>query len=483
MTYSQQPTQTVAPTGAPEVIPNYSTGFQSEPGEVTDYASLILSLLLAERAPEAQTVWLSALSQKSASQQQNSTIELLQFLVTTAEQYEQSANWKNAWLIRSYVAKLLPDDINNSLILTRISMELNIFEQEGRQFLALVTRSLVAPQGFERVNLNLLEGVLQKLAVLHPFHELLDICFLNNQSIRQNPRFDALRNQVAIAHNNLGLVFHQQGSLDQAFGAFRRCLEVQASINPTHISKILLNLGITAAQKQQFQSAETFFKQAVELDSNNTDAAIRLADIRYKLHTAVKGYTFTSDWFSFNIPTWQIYLQQFINQPNLTVLEIGSWEGRSTCWLLENVLTHPSATITCVDTFEGSFEHQSYDPDYIKSLEDRFDFNIQRSGASEKVKKIVGSSHQVLKGLPANTYDFIYIDGSHLACDVLIDAVLSWPLVKVQGLLVFDDYDFRFPNQPNQNTQIGIDAFVSSFSPKIEIIHKGHQLILRKLAE
>lgn len=482
MTHSQQPTQPVAPTGAREVMPNYAAGIQAETVEVTDHTSLILALLLAERAPEAQSVWLSVLSQQSASQQQNSTLELIQFLAITAEQYEQNANWKNAWLIRSYVAQLLPNDINNSLILIRLSIELKIFEQEGRQFLTSATHSLAFAQGFEQVNLNLLEGVLQKLAVIHPFHELFDICFLND-NIRQNSKFDAIRNQVAIAHNNLGLVFHQQGSLDQAFEEFRRCLEIQASISPVYLSKIFLNLGVTSAQKQQFQAAETYLKQAVELDANNADAARRLVDARYKLHTAAKRYTFTSDWFSFNIPTWQVHLQQFVGQPNLTVLEIGSWEGRSTCWLLENVLTHPSATITCVDTFEGSFEHQAYDPDYIKSLEDRFDFNIQRSGASEKVQKIVGSSHQVLKSLPLNTYDFIYIDGSHLACDVLIDAVLSWPLVKVKGLLVFDDYDFRFPNQPNQNTQIGIDAFVSSFSPKIEIIHKGHQLILRKLAE
>ncbi|MBW4487050.1 MAG: class I SAM-dependent methyltransferase [Trichocoleus desertorum ATA4-8-CV12] len=482
MTHSQQPTQPVAPTGTREVMPNYAAEIQSEPVEVTDHTSLILALLLAERAPEAQNVWLSALAQQNASQQQNRIVELLQFLATTAEQYEQNANWKNAWLVRSYIAKLLPNDINNSLILIRLSIELKIFEPEGRQFLASATHSLAFTQGFEQVNLNLLEGVLQKLAVIHPFHELFDVCFVNDK-IRQNPKFALLRNQIAIAHNNLGLVFHQQGSLDQAFGAFHRCLEIQASINPIHLSKIFLNLGVTSAQKQQFQQAETYLKQAVELDANNADAARRLVDARYKLHTAAKSYTFTSDWFSFNIPTWKVHLQQFVGQPNLTCLEIGSWEGRSTCWLLENALTHPSATITCVDTFEGSFEHQSYDPDYIKSLEDRFDFNIQQSGASEKVKKAVGSSHQVLKRLPSNTYDFIYIDGSHLACDVLIDAVLSWALVKVQGLLVFDDYDFKFPDNPNQNTKIGIDAFINSFLPKLEITHKGHQLILKKIAE
>jgi hypothetical protein len=31
-------------------------------------------------------------------------------------------------------------------------------------------------------------------------------------------------------------------------------------------------------------------------------------------------------------------------------------------------------------------------------------------------------------------------DGSHRARDVLEDAVLSWPLLKVGGIMLFDDY-------------------------------------------
>src|SRR6476646_8873153 len=196
---SQQPTKTVAPTGADSAMPDHSVGVPADSVAVTDHTALILALVLAERAPEAQNVWLSVLAQQSASQQQTSTIELLQFLATTSEQYEQNSNWKNAWLIRSYIAKLLPDDINNSLILIRLSIELKIFEQEGRQFLASVTRSLATSPSFASVNLNLLGGVLQKLTVIQPFHELFDICF-NNPTIRQNSSFDLLRNQVAIAY-------------------------------------------------------------------------------------------------------------------------------------------------------------------------------------------------------------------------------------------------------------------------------------------
>ena len=36
-------------------------------------------------------------------------------------------------------------------------------------------------------------------------------------------------------------------------------------------------------------------------------------------------------------------------------------------------------------------------------------------------------------------YDIIYIDGSHEARDVLEDAVLAYRLLKIGGLLIFDD--------------------------------------------
>ena len=41
---------------------------------------------------------------------------------------------------------------------------------------------------------------------------------------------------------------------------------------------------------------------------------------------------FTTDWFSNNIPNWDIVLQDHKHQPNLNFLEVGCWEGRTTNW-------------------------------------------------------------------------------------------------------------------------------------------------------
>lgn len=197
----------------------------------------------------------------------------------------------------------------------------------------------------------------------------------------------------------------------------------------------------------------------------------------------VKGYKFTDDWFSQNLPIWEQYLMHLVNKPEINILEIGSWEGMSACWLLDNILTHESSRITCIDTFEGSIEHKlEYNDSYIKSVEEKFDFNISQTKVPEKVTKILGRSEDVMRRLPLNNYDMLYIDGSHLASDALTDAVLGWRLVKVGGLIVFDDYDFKFPNgvDAGQDTKIGIDAFLKAFWKKVNILDQGHQVIVEK---
>src|SRR5204863_204936 len=75
-------------------------------------------------------------------------------------------------------------------------------------------------------------------------------------------------------------------------------------------------------------------------------------------------------------------------------LEVGVFEGRSTVWLLEHVLTHPEATLTWVDTFAGGADHAGMD---LRGLEQRFRANTAQFGA--KASGHVGRSQDVLRGL------------------------------------------------------------------------------------
>ena len=61
----------------------------------------------------------------------------------------------------------------------------------------------------------------------------------------------------------------------------------------------------------------------------------------------MKNYNYTVDWFGGGEDLKQII--KFDSESELHILEIGSFEGRSTIWFLENLLKNPKSTITCVD--------------------------------------------------------------------------------------------------------------------------------------
>jgi predicted O-methyltransferase YrrM len=99
----------------------------------------------------------------------------------------------------------------------------------------------------------------------------------------------------------------------------------------------------------------------------------------------------------------------------------------------------------------------------------------------DKVNVIKGRSQIELKILPINSFDIIYIDGSHVAKDVLIDAVYSWQPLKLGGIMIFDDYKYGPKLAVESKPQIAIDSFMAVFSGHIEVIFRGYQVILKKV--
>lgn len=185
-------------------------------------------------------------------------------------------------------------------------------------------------------------------------------------------------------------------------------------------------------------------------------------------------YEITNDCFSFRIPQWRHDLARFAGAPNLRFLEIGSFEGYSACWLLDNILTHSSSHLVCIDTFEDECARFLYD------------LNISRTKASHRVTKRVGLSEDQLVKLEKNSFDFIYVDGSHQQVNVLQDGVLAWRLLKNGGLMTFDDYQIAehpidILLQGKDRPEVGINAFLTVFEGRYCLIHSGYQVTIQQL--
>lgn len=198
--------------------------------------------------------------------------------------------------------------------------------------------------------------------------------------------------------------------------------------------------------------------------------------------------TFTSDWFSPHIPVWETVLSDMRGKPHLHFLEIGSYEGRSACWLLTHILTHETAYLTCIDIFHLSDEsietstRLNLSMPTGEEIEKRFDANIESIHALHKVIKLKGKSRELLRTLPLRHFDCAYIDGSHTSSSALSDGMLAFDLLKAGGLLIFDDYKWNcFPEAPLKNPRAGIDAFLTFFKDEYRIIHNDYQIIIQKI--
>jgi len=192
------------------------------------------------------------------------------------------------------------------------------------------------------------------------------------------------------------------------------------------------------------------------------------------------GKDFTADWTSWHFANWAQILQPFRDVP-VRILEIGSWEGRSALFFLNYLV---NSRMVCVDTFGGNIEHHRnlYFAALVPETERKFDANTAEFAA--RIEKHKGPSSDVLPqlGIASRRFDIAYIDGSHRAADVYSDAVLTWPMVVANGVVIFDDYEFDQMEEEIERPKLGIDAFLKAIDAQYRLIHKNYQVVIEKTA-
>ena len=190
------------------------------------------------------------------------------------------------------------------------------------------------------------------------------------------------------------------------------------------------------------------------------------------------GKEFSVDWTSHHLAVWlPIFLP--LRDRVRDVLEIGSWEGRSSVFFLE---FFPDCNLTCIDTFAGGPTCLPLPEGrvQVEHCEHRFDANL--APYAERVRKIKGRSARELDrlGERGEKFDLIYIDGEHLRDDVLIDSVMAWHLLRPDGILVWDDYAWGLDLPADRRPQQAIDAALSLYAGEYVELHRDYQVIIRR---
>ena len=180
------------------------------------------------------------------------------------------------------------------------------------------------------------------------------------------------------------------------------------------------------------------------------------------------NYFFTVDIFSHRIEVWTEHLQSLSAAENIKTLEVGFYQGMSACWLLDTILTHQTAQLTCVD--------QNYAP--------KLKANIAKTGAESKVNFLKGDTLTLLPSCTPDSFDLINLqDRCKLIDHSEKTAELAWKLLKSSGLMIFNYYGWRNPGNEQENPKVGIDRFLDSVKGQWQPVYQSpqtFQLIVRK---
>lgn len=210
-------------------------------------------------------------------------------------------------------------------------------------------------------------------------------------------------------------------------------------------------------------------------------AAKHVAEVRAAFEALAAQGQFKELFFDITDMTtvhWCVTFSRIFNRADpVRILEVGSWEGRSTLFLLTYFT---QGHLTAVDTWAGSDEYQYNATQDLRDLEARFDGNL--TPFVERLTKRKGSSLHVLPQLldEQQKFDVVYVDGSHVADDVFTDGITAWRLLKQGGVLIFDDFLWTCYPRARANPGWAINLFLKYHAGEYKILNAYYQIILQK---
>jgi len=181
-------------------------------------------------------------------------------------------------------------------------------------------------------------------------------------------------------------------------------------------------------------------------------------------------YRLANNWFN------TINVNYYKDKP-INYLEIGAFYGANIISVGLSYGLHNESKLFCIDPWEDYNEYNEYKNEQPHIYE-TFNENIKNSGFQDKIIINRGYSNKEIHKFDDDFFDIIYIDGNHEPEYVLEDAVISFRKLKVNGIMIFDDYGWGGPDL----TQKGIDAFLSGYSKRIQYLNNiASQVFIKKI--
>ena len=196
--------------------------------------------------------------------------------------------------------------------------------------------------------------------------------------------------------------------------------------------------------------------------------------IKKQFENYIETKNFSQKWFLNNFEIFHYYLPKD-NATNFSYLEIGSYEGLS---LLNILFNYKNSKVTAIDLWgESNINSESLKVNF-NDVENKFNKNLEGYNFIKIKNDSVTALRKLLK--EKQSFDFIYIDGSHNGEDILSDAIESYKLLNIEGVIIFDDV-------VNTNTNIniqsytGFEKFCQIYKNQIKVLYLRNIAVIKKL--
>ncbi len=247
-------------------------------------------------------------------------------------------------------------------------------------------------------------------------------------TVRPGSHFDYFLDRAVMRDGKIDMNFHSQEELDGSYD--KATHEYEEDIRRRKIRRI----------EEQMQHA---FPAAVGFLQNLPD----LERIEGFLHP-LEG--FALNWFARNWPG------------TAAVVEIGSFKGKSACYLARGMKAGAGGRLNAVDHFQGSPEHQPQgthpDKDIASSGStlEAFKQNIAAAGVSDMIDIHVGASAEI-GAKWRQPIRLLFIDGDHSYEASSKDFMIWSPWIQPHGLVILHDIG-TYEGVTNLYNQVRHDA-------------------------
>ena len=174
-------------------------------------------------------------------------------------------------------------------------------------------------------------------------------------------------------------------------------------------------------------------------------------------------------WLQTNLNQFLNILEPFKNN-KMNILELGSYQGVSAFFFLDYL---ENSKIKCVDCFD-------IHPNNL----DIFKKNLKKYFNTERLEVYNETTLSFFsKGLKENFYDLIYVDAGHGYLDVITDLYYSYLQLKLNGLMLLDDYLWYEGKvvDLNKGVRLAINDFLERANGTYEVIYFGYSVAIKKI--